>query len=66
MAMVPFCGYMSYVRAWLVDVSATKRVRSIRPFMTPSENKMGKRVSIPGIPFGMCLKLRSPAGLRLP
>ena len=35
-----------------VDVSATNSFRLIRPLVTPSENRIGSRVSTPGIPFG--------------
>ena len=38
----------------------------IRPFDTPSENRIGRRVSIPGMPFGTHLKEVRALGLSLP
>ena len=52
--------------AWLVEVSATKRLRSMRPFTTPSENRIGSRAAIPGDPFGTQWKLVRALGVSLP
>ena len=41
---------------------AAKRSSEMRPFITPSENRIGRRVSTPGMPLGMLRNvLRAPA-----
>src|SRR5450830_1103308 len=46
--MEPFCGYMPYSFAALVEFNATKRFRSIRPLMTPSETTEVRASQDPG------------------
>src|SRR4051812_29479058 len=38
----------------------------MRPFLTPSEKRIGNRVSTPGMPFGTQRKLVRPFGASLP
>lgn len=52
--------------AWVVEDRATNWLRSMHPLLTPSENRIGNRVSTPGIPFGIHRKFRLPFSLSLP
>jgi hypothetical protein len=52
--------------AWFVDASSTKRLTEMRPFETPSENRIGRRVSTLGMPFGTQRKEVRPLGWSLP
>src|SRR6516162_7289412 len=65
-AIVPLRGCSPYILAWFVALTATKWLSVIRPFTTPSENKIGSRVSTPGTPFGTQRKLVRPFGTNFP
>src|SRR4051794_31867473 len=48
----PFFGYMPYIFAWLVEVSATNWLGVMRPSATPLLHRICRRVSTPGMPLG--------------
>src|SRR5215831_12245486 len=54
------------MRAALVEESATNCCKLMRPWLTPSENRSGRRVSTPGTPLGILRKLLSAPGSFLP
>jgi hypothetical protein len=59
-ASVPFFPYMPKIFAGAVDVISTKRLIEIRPATTPSQSRC-KRVSTPGMPFGIFEKSPRPS-----
>ena len=62
----PVRGYSPLIMDALVEVRATNSFKVILPLRTPSENKRGNLVSIPGTPFAIFLKVGVDPECNLP
>ncbi len=60
MSSEPFSGYMPKIFAGFVETNSTNRLKSMRSAFTPLVNRRGSRVSMPGSPLGIRVKLSLP------